>query len=104
MVGNTGAKDKKQARALAVALIVLALVLAISALFVVPMLADFNNTFLAPGLGLRDAAIIAFAVTLVVLVIFAVAAGDGLLGEIQFMLLGFFAFFLVLWLLIAWVF
>lgn len=104
MVGKTGAKDKKDARALAIVLVVLALVLAISAVFAMPVLAEFNATFLAPGLGLRDAAVIAFIATLVVLVIFAIAAGDGLLGELQFMLLGFFAFFLVLWLLIAWVF
>jgi hypothetical protein len=104
MVGKTGAKDKKDARALAVVLMVLALVLAISAFFAMPLLAEFNTTYLAPGLGLRDAAIIAFVATLAVLVIFAIAAGDGLLGEIQFMLLGFFAFFIVLWLLIAWVF
>lgn len=104
MVGKTGAKDKKDARALAVVLLVLALVLIISAIFAMPMLAEFHATFLAPGLGLRDSAIIAFIATLAVLVIFAITAGDGLLGEIQFMLLGFFAFFLVLWLLIAWVF
>lgn len=104
MVGKTGARDKKDARALAVVLIVLALVLTISAIFAMPVLAEFNATFLAPGVGLRDAAIIAFFATIVVLVIFAIAAGDGLLGEIQFMLLGFFAFFIVLWLLIAWVF
>lgn len=104
MVGKTGDKDRKDARALAVVLIVLALALTISAIFAMPMLAEFNASFLAPGLGLRDAAIVAFIATLVVLVIFAFAAGDGLLGEIQFMLLGFFAFFLVLWLLIAWVF
>lgn len=104
MAGNTGAKDKKDARALALVLIALALALTISAIVAMPMLAEFNATFLAPGLGLRDAAIIAFVATLVVLVIFAIAAGDGLLGEIQFMLLGFFAFFLALWLLIAWVF
>ncbi len=104
MVGKTGARDKKDARALAVVLIVLALVLTISAIFAMPLLAEFNANFLAPGLGLRDAAIIAFVATLVVLVVFAFAAGDGLLGEIQFMLPGFFAFFLVLWLLISWVF
>lgn len=104
MVGDTGAKDKKDARALAIVLIVVAVAVTITAIFAMPMLAEFNESFLAPGLGLRQSAIIAFIATLVVLVIFAIAAGDGLLGEIQFMLLGFFAFFLVLWLLIAWVF
>ena len=46
----------------------------------------------------------AFIATVIVLIIFAFAAGDGLIGELQFMLVGFFAFFAVLWLLIAWVF
>jgi len=104
MAGKTGDKDKKDARALAIVLLVLALVLALGTFFALPLLAEFNTAYLAPGLGLRDAAIIAFVATLAVLVIFAIAAGDGLLGEIQFMLLGFFAFFIVLWLLIAWVF
>jgi hypothetical protein len=104
MTGETGAKDKKDARALAIVLIVLSLLLAVTAIFAMPALGEFNATFLAPGLGLRESAVIAFVATLVTLVIFAIAAGDGLLGEIQFMLLGFFAFFLVLWLLIAWIF
>lgn len=104
MVGKTGLKDAKEARTVAIALIVLIIVLAISAYFAMPMLAEFNQTHLAPGIGLKGAAVWAFLATMVVLIIFAVAAGDGLLGELQFMLAGFFAFFLVLWLLIAWVF
>ena len=59
---------------------------------------------LAPGLGLRPAAIISFAVTVVLLVAFLIAAGDGLIGEIQFVLPAFFVFFLFNWILIAWVF
>jgi hypothetical protein len=31
-------------------------------------------------------------------------AGEGLVGEIQFMIVGFAGFFLVLWVLIAWIF
>jgi len=58
----------------------------------------------APGLGLRDAALIAFGVTLVTLIVLAIAAGDGLLGEIQYMLLGFAGFFVVCWLMLAWIF
>lgn len=69
-----------------------------------PALVEFHDTWLAPGVGLRDAALISFVVTFLTLVVFALAAGDGLLGEIQFMLLGFFAFFAILWLLIAWIF
>ena len=58
----------------------------------------------APGLGLKSAALIAFFVTLGVLVVMAIAAGDGLLGELQYMLIGFGGFFVVLWLMLAWVF
>ena len=68
------------------------------------MLYDFNEAHLAPGVDLKQAAIMAFIATVIVLIIFAFAAGDGLIGELQFMLVGFFAFFAVLWLLIAWVF
>lgn len=57
-----------------------------------------------PGVGLRTAAVISFVVTLVVIAAMAIFAGDGLLGEIQFMIPGFAGFFVVLWLLIAWVF
>jgi hypothetical protein len=58
----------------------------------------------APGIGLRTAAIIAFCLTLVVIVVMAIAAGDGLLGEIQFMLAAFGSFFVISWLMIAWIF
>jgi hypothetical protein len=34
----------------------------------------------------------------------AIAAGDGLLGEIQFMLAAFGGFFVISWLMIAWIF
>lgn len=104
MAGRTEAKDRKEARALAVALLVLMLVLGAGALFALPVLLEFHQAQLAPGVGLKDAALYSFATTVVVLIVFAIAAGDGLLGELQFMLLGFFAFFLVLWLLIAWIF
>lgn len=59
---------------------------------------------LAPGIGLRLAAIIAFVISLIVLIVMAVASGDGVMGELPFMLLGFAAFFLVCWLMIAWIF
>jgi len=55
-------------------------------------------------LGFRDSAVISFFVTIVIMIVFAVSAGDGLLGEIQFILGGFFLFFVIIWLLVAWVF
>ncbi len=104
MVGDTGKKDEKDARTIAIALIVLVALLFIGGFFALPMLAEFNQLYLAPGVGIKDAAVIAFTVTVVVLIVFAVASGDGIIGEIQFILVGFFAFFVVLWLLISWVF
>ena len=103
MVGEMEQQDRREARLVVIALGVLVLVGLIAALIALPALADFHSTQLAPGLGLKGAAIASFVVTFVTFVIFAVAAGDGLIGELQFMLLGFFAFFLILWLLIAWI-
>jgi len=37
-------------------------------------------------------------------VVLALAAGDGLLGELQFMIGAFVSFFVVIWLLVAWIF
>ena len=62
------------------------------------------NDAVAPGLGLKSAAIISFVVTLATIVILAVFSGDGLIGEIQYVLPGFFVFFLINWILIAWTF
>ena len=95
--------DKKEARTLAIVLVVLVAVLVAAALMLLPALNNIATTYMAPGLGLKDAAVIAFFVTVVMMIVFAVAAGDGLLGEIQFMLVGFFLFFLVIWLLLAWI-
>lgn len=69
-----------------------------------PLAAQLIHSHLSPGLGMKDAAVISFLLTVAVMVVFAVAAGDGLLGELQFMLSGFLGLFLVLWLMIAWIF
>lgn len=85
-------------------LLVLAAALLATCFFAFPMIAEFSNTTLEPGLGLKDAATYAFFSTLAVLVILALAAGDGLIGELQFMLGMMFLLFVVLWVGIAWVF
>lgn len=100
MVGETDQQQKTESRKIALALIGLVILVVIAGLFMLPQLA----AAMAPGLGLKDAAIIAFFVTAILLIIFAVAAGDGLLGELQYMLAGFFLFYMVFWLMIAWVF
>ena len=104
MPGDLENRDRKEARLTAILLGVLLLAGVIITIFLWPTLIGFHDTWLAPGVGLRDAALISFVITFLTLVVFALVAGDGLLGEIQFMLLGFFAFFAVLWLLIAWIF
>ena len=104
MAGETEKRDEREARTIAIGLGILAIAVLVGLYFLVPALADFNARHFAPGMGLKDSAIVAIIATVVILVIFAIAAGDGIIGEIQYMLLGFFAFFLLLWLMIAWVF
>jgi len=104
MVGGEDERDKRESRRLAIVLVSLVGVLAIAAAMLLPEVSAIANTHLAPGLGLKDAAVLAFFATVVLMIVFAVAAGDGLLGEIQFMLAAFFLFFVILWLLLAWVF
>ena len=57
-----------------------------------------------PGVGLKIASIIGFFVAMTLFIVFAIFAGDGLLGEIQFMIGGFLVFFLIFTVMIAWVF
>ncbi|UTA47838.1 hypothetical protein L1F30_16995 [Simiduia sp. 21SJ11W-1] len=101
---TTDAQDKKESRKLLIVIIVLLVAVAAALLLMVPMAAEFIQTELEPGVGMKQAAVISFFITVVTLAFFAITAGDGLLGELQFMLAGFFSFFVVLWLLIAWVF
>lgn len=61
-------------------------------------------TALDTGVGLKTAGLWSFGVTVVLFVLFAVVAGDGLIGELQFMLGGFFLFFMIFTVLIAWIF
>lgn len=104
MTGETDQKDKNEARLIAIVLVGLVGVLALAAFLMLPLIGEFAATQLAPGLGIRDAAVIAFFITVLLMVLLAFAAGDGLLGELQFVLAGFFLFFVIIWLMIAWVF
>jgi len=104
MVGETDRQDKKDTRNLFVVLTVLVVVLMAAVLLLLPMITDMAAVHFAPGLGFKSGAIIAFFATIVVLLLFALGAGDGLIGELQFVLPAFFAFFVVIWLLITWIF
>ncbi|MFQ5624100.1 MAG: hypothetical protein ACE5FS_11965 [Paracoccaceae bacterium] len=97
-------RDLEERKATVRIFLAISVVVVVLVLVVVFFIAPAISAGLAPGLGLRDAAIIAFVATLVVMVVMMAAAGDGLLGEIQFTLPAFFVFFVLLWILIAWVF
>lgn len=104
MVGESDNKDKNESRKIAIILIALVLVLGVAIMLILPAMADIIAVHFEPGLGLKTSAVIAFFVTIVTMLVFALASGDGLLGELQFMLAGFFVFFLIFWLMIAWIF
>ena len=57
------------------------------------------------GLGLKTAALISFGVSLVTILIMAVVSGgDAIFGELPFTIAGFLIFFVIFWLMIAWIF
>jgi len=87
------------------ALVLISAVVLVASLGVVFLpLGEEARTALDAGLGIKEAVLWGFGTTVALLMVFALVAGDGLLGEIQFMLGSFFLFFAVLTLLIAWVF
>jgi hypothetical protein len=96
--------DRRQVLKIGGLLLGLLLLLGAATAMMLPLVAGFIDQHFTPGLDLRNAAVIAFFVTVATLVVFAFAAGDGLLGELQFMLGGFVSFFLIFWLFIAWIF
>ncbi len=104
MSNEADRRDKRESRGVALLLLALLLILAVGAVLMLPALGGLIDTHFSPGLGLKDAALISFGVSVVIMIVFALAAGDGLLGEIQYMLGGFFSFFLIVWLMLAWIF
>ena len=104
MATETDQVDKNDSRKIASALIVLIFLLIIAMVLLVPALIEITTIYLSPGLGVKDSAVLSFFVTVILMVIFAISSGDGLLGEIQFILGSFFLFFVIIWLLIAWIF
>ena len=104
MPGAADRKDRKEARTLAIVLVAMVALLALAAFLMLPALLELAATHLSPGLGLRDSAIISFFITVALMLLFTLASGDGLLGELQFVLAAFFLFFLIIWLMLAWLF
>lgn len=96
--------DQKEAVKIVIGVSIALIILIGLLMFVLPEAVSIVSDSTESGLGLKDSAVIAFALTVVIFIVFAVVAGDGLLGEIQFMIGGFFGFFVMIWLMLAWVF
>ena len=104
MVGNSDLKDRNDSRKILLSLTVLFIILILSIIFMFPSFFEILSTSTSAGLGLKDSAVVSFFVSLVLVTILAIVSGDGLLGEVQFVLVAFLLFFLVFWFLIAWIF
>jgi hypothetical protein len=100
-------RDRREATRLllaaAIALIVLVAIVWVGIYFFVEY-ANFSDPF-SEGLGLKTAALIAFGVSLaVILAMTIVPGGDAIFGELPFTIAGFLIFFVIFWLMIAWIF
>lgn len=98
-----GVDNRRDLKLLALVLLAAVVLVAVVAALFAP-LGEGAQAALAAGLGIKEAVVWGFGTTVALLVLFALVAGDGLLGELQFMLGSFLVFFFVFTLLIAWVF
>lgn len=98
-------RDRKEALRLVVAAaIALLLLIVIGGAGLYYLVGLGNQDPFSAGLGLKDAAIVSFAVSFVVILVMAVVSGgDAIFGELPFTILGFLIFFLIFWLMIAWI-
>ena len=104
MIGNSDLKDRNDSRKILLSLTVLFIILILSIIFMFPQFFEILSTSTSSGLGLKDSAVVSFFVSLVLVTVLAMVSGDGLLGEVQFVVVGFLLFFIVFWLMIAWIF
>lgn len=98
--------DRKEAlRLFVVAAIALLLLIAIGGAGFYYLIGLGASDPFAPGLGLKSAALVSFGVsTVLILVMAVVSGGDAIFGELPFTVLGFLIFFVIFWLMIAWIF
>ena len=107
MPGAEDQRDRREATRLFVAAAVaLLLLIAIGAGGLYYFMGAFGDDDpFSAGLGLKNAALISFAVSFVAILIMAVVSGgDAIFGELPFTIVGFLIFFVVFWLMIAWIF
>jgi hypothetical protein len=106
MAGAGDHRDRKEAaRLLLAAAIAVLLLIAIggAGLYYLVGLGDADP--FSAGLGLKNAALISFGVSFVAILVMAVVSGgDAIFGELPFTIVGFLIFFVVFWLMIAWIF
>jgi hypothetical protein len=99
-------RDRKEAAGLllaaAVAILLLIVIGGVGIYFIMGI--GESDPFSA-GLGLKNAAIVSFGVSLAVILVMAVVSGgDAIFGELPFTIAGFLLFFVIFWLMIAWIF
>jgi hypothetical protein len=97
-------RDHKETRLLLAAAVALLVAIVWGGIYYFVEYANFSDPF-AAGLGLKNAALISFDVSLAVILVMAVVSGgDAIFGELPFTIAGFLIFFVVFWLMIAWIF
>lgn len=106
-MGESDRQDRKEATKLFVAVavaLVLFVLLGLGGVYYLTSAMGASDPFSA-GLGLKNAALISFAVSLTVILVMAVASGgDAIFGELPFTIAGFLILFVIFWLMIAWIF
>ena len=107
MPGGEDRRDRREATRLFVAAaiaLILLVAMGIGGLYYATEMMGASDPF-SEGLGLKNAALISFAVSFVAILIMAVVSGgDAIFGELPFTIVGFLLFFMVFWLMIAWIF
>ena len=107
MAGQEDRRDRKAAMRLFVAAAVafiLLVAMGVAGLYYFAEVMGSSDPF-SEGLGLKNAALISFGVSFAaILVMTVVSGGDAILGELPFTIAGFLIFFVVFWLMIAWIF
>jgi len=107
MAGQEDRRDRKEATRLFVAAalsLVLLVVIVGAGLYYFTEVMGPSDPF-SEGLGLKNAALISFAVSFIAILIMAVVSGgDAIFGELPFTIVGFLIFFVIFWLMIAWIF
>jgi hypothetical protein len=99
-------RDRKEAaRLLLAAAVAILLLIVIGGVGIYFIMGIGESDPFSAGLGLKNAAILSFGVSLAVILVMAVVSGgDAIFGELPFTIAGFLLFFVIFWLMIAWIF